>query len=217
MKRQILAVVIGTVAFAAPAFASPKEEVTTAALHAGLAAKGGDIKEVHTHLHHALNCLVGPDGQGYDAQAVLRSDLALLRQLPGVADATNTNTTPLSQGGWNSPINLQPRQKSATANTAFYMVDSHALGAFGLRLVAGRNFKDEEVMPMDQGDRIQPSAVIVTKPLAETLFPDSDAVGKQVYLGEDSPPSTIVGVVERMQQPWIDSSSSAPRRTKGSV
>jgi putative ABC transport system permease protein len=146
-------------------------------------------------------------GQGYDAQAVLRSDLALLRQLPGVADATNTNTTPLSQGGWNSPINLQPRQKSATANTAFYMVDSHALGAFGLRLVAGRNFKDEEVMPMDQGDRIQPSAVIVTKPLAETLFPDSDAVGKQVYLGEDSPPSTIVGVVERMQQPWIDSST----------
>jgi hypothetical protein len=68
MKRQILAVVIGTVAFAAPAFASPKEEVTTAALHAGLAAKGGDIKEVHTHLHHALNCLVGPDGQGYDAK-----------------------------------------------------------------------------------------------------------------------------------------------------
>lgn len=42
-------------------------EVKTAAVHAGLAAKAANVKGVHTHLHHALNCLVGPDGDGFDS------------------------------------------------------------------------------------------------------------------------------------------------------
>ncbi|OEY65408.1 hypothetical protein [Marinobacter sp. X15-166B] len=42
-------------------------EVETAAAHAGFAASAGDIKGVQSHLHHALNCLVGPDGDGFDA------------------------------------------------------------------------------------------------------------------------------------------------------
>ena len=37
-------------------------EITTAAQHAGLAAQSGDIAGVHTHLHHTVNCLVGPGG-----------------------------------------------------------------------------------------------------------------------------------------------------------
>jgi hypothetical protein len=43
-------------------------EITTAAMHAGLAAQGADIATVHTHLHHTVNCLVGPGGAGFDAQ-----------------------------------------------------------------------------------------------------------------------------------------------------
>src|SRR5690349_20262265 len=35
-------------------------------------------------------------GQGYDARAVQQADLQLLRQLPGVADATSTNSVPMS-------------------------------------------------------------------------------------------------------------------------
>jgi hypothetical protein len=42
-------------------------EITNAATHAGLAAQAGDIDGVHTHLHHAVNCLVGPGGPGFDA------------------------------------------------------------------------------------------------------------------------------------------------------
>ncbi|MCE9649839.1 MAG: hypothetical protein K8R18_09480 [Parvibaculum sp.] len=61
-----------TLAFAAsllasPAFAAPQldKEIAAAAQHAGLAAQGGDIAEVHTHLHHTINCLVGPKGEGF--------------------------------------------------------------------------------------------------------------------------------------------------------
>jgi hypothetical protein len=43
-------------------------EIGNAALHAGLAAQAGDIAGVHMHLHHAVNCLVGPSGSGFDAK-----------------------------------------------------------------------------------------------------------------------------------------------------
>lgn len=43
-------------------------EITTAAQHADLAAKATDIAGVHTHLQHTLNCLVGPNGAGFDAK-----------------------------------------------------------------------------------------------------------------------------------------------------
>jgi hypothetical protein len=44
------------------------QEAATGAVHAGLAAKAATIDQVHMHLHHTVNCLVGPTGQGFDAK-----------------------------------------------------------------------------------------------------------------------------------------------------
>ena len=55
-----------TVAFAA----GVGDEIKTAEQHAGFAAKSGTIDMVHTHLHHVMNCLVGPNGEGFDAKAL---------------------------------------------------------------------------------------------------------------------------------------------------
>jgi hypothetical protein len=46
----------------------PAQEAATSGLHAGLAAQAGNIEQVHMHLHHTVNCLVGPKGQGFDAR-----------------------------------------------------------------------------------------------------------------------------------------------------
>src|ERR1700759_1185312 len=46
--------------------ADGKGEIPNAEMHAGLAAKATAIDGVHMHLHHALNCLVGPGGTGFD-------------------------------------------------------------------------------------------------------------------------------------------------------
>ncbi|MBL0162828.1 MAG: ABC transporter permease [Xanthomonadales bacterium] len=146
-------------------------------------------------------------GQGFDAQATIREDLALLRQMPGVASATSTNTVPMSQGGWNTGLSLQPHQKSSTADSAIYIVDDKGLDTFGVKLIAGRDFKPEEVTDIKFGDSLRPSVIIVTQAVAEKMFPDGDALGKSVYLNEDPPTSTIVGIVERTQQPWMESSS----------
>jgi hypothetical protein len=51
----------------AAALADGPQAIATAANHAGLAAAAGAVEMVHTHLHHVLNCLVGPGGDGFDA------------------------------------------------------------------------------------------------------------------------------------------------------
>jgi hypothetical protein len=61
----LAAILIGSV----PALAADLgSEITNAATHAGLASQASDLNGVHMHLHHALNCLVGPSGVGFDAK-----------------------------------------------------------------------------------------------------------------------------------------------------
>lgn len=48
--------------------ADAAQEAATAATHAGLAAQAASIEQVHMHLHHTVNCLVGPKGPGFDAK-----------------------------------------------------------------------------------------------------------------------------------------------------
>jgi len=51
----------------AAAFAADVQgEIVTAATHAQLAANAGDLEMVHMHLHHTVNCLVGPKGADFD-------------------------------------------------------------------------------------------------------------------------------------------------------
>jgi putative ABC transport system permease protein len=144
-------------------------------------------------------------GQGYNAKNVQQSDLALLRQLPGVADAAPTNSVPMSDGGWSTGLSLTARQKTSTAQSTVYLVDDHAIGTFGTHLVAGRNFKPEEIESIDWGDSLRPKVAIVSKALADKLFPGQDPIGKQVFFDTDPPTTTIIGVVDVLQQPWMSS------------
>jgi len=48
--------------------ADPAKEAATAEQHAGFAAAAKDITAVHQHLQHAVNCLIGPKGPGFDAK-----------------------------------------------------------------------------------------------------------------------------------------------------
>jgi hypothetical protein len=63
--------VITVIVIALPASAlaaDPAQEAATSGVHAGLAAQAATIEQVHMHLHHTVNCLVGPKGQGFDAK-----------------------------------------------------------------------------------------------------------------------------------------------------
>ena len=69
MKPGIVIASLGVLLFASPALAGDASaEITNAALHAGFAAQASDIEGVQAHLHHTVNCLVGPGGPGFDAK-----------------------------------------------------------------------------------------------------------------------------------------------------
>ncbi|SFN43215.1 ABC transporter permease [Dokdonella immobilis] len=144
-------------------------------------------------------------GHGFDPRATIREDLAVLAHMPGVASVSTTNSVPMSGGGWGEGLSLKPQQKTSTTQTTIYMVNEKGLGTFGSKLIAGRDFKPEEVADLEAGDTLRPPVIIVTQAVADKMFPGENAIGKQVYLSENPPASTIIGIVERTQQPWMSS------------
>ena len=69
MKKIAIITVCAALVGITPALAADLgAEINTAATHADLAVQADNINGVHTHLHHALNCLVGPGGNGFDAK-----------------------------------------------------------------------------------------------------------------------------------------------------
>jgi hypothetical protein len=50
-----------------PALADAHSQIVLAGQHAGLAAQSIDVALLRAHLHHTMNCLVGPGGPGFDA------------------------------------------------------------------------------------------------------------------------------------------------------
>ena len=68
MKQIALLAVCATL-IATPVLADAAAELNIAQNHAGMAAKAADLKTTQMHLHHAVNCLVGPGGKGFDAAA----------------------------------------------------------------------------------------------------------------------------------------------------
>jgi hypothetical protein len=67
--------------------ADAHSEIVTAMTHADLAGKAGDIDGVHMHMHHALNCLVGSAGTGYDAKQMNPCANAGKGAIPDATDA----------------------------------------------------------------------------------------------------------------------------------
>jgi len=53
---------------AAALAADTAREISVAAEHAGYAATATIITTTKAHLHHTINCLVGPKGDGFDAK-----------------------------------------------------------------------------------------------------------------------------------------------------
>jgi putative ABC transport system permease protein len=148
-------------------------------------------------------------GSPPDLVARLRGDLTALRGLPGVIDAYATNSALLSNGGSSEGVNLKPDQKEASAQTALYFADEHALNALGLKLVSGRNFNADEVTDkMGYTDHGPAGVVIITRALAEKLFPGKTALGQSIYVQPADHAMQVVGVVERMQVPWVGSWSA---------
>jgi hypothetical protein len=75
--------------------------------------------------------------------------------------------------------------KGASALTAYYFGDEHTLNTLGLKLIAGRNFTADEIANRTETDIGAIDSVIVTKALADKVFPGGDALGKSIFIESD--------------------------------
>ena len=67
IRLSILALLSAAALAATPAFAAGDagKQISTAIEHSGFASKVKSTDKVHLHLHHVVNCLVGPHGKGF--------------------------------------------------------------------------------------------------------------------------------------------------------
>jgi putative ABC transport system permease protein len=131
-----------------------------------------------------------------------KEDVAALRSLPGVIDAEATGGFPLCGCGGLYYLELKNggADKYHPTTITTYMVDDHALAAYGLKLVAGRWFTATEVgAPGDV-----PVAAAITRQLANELFPAGNALGQSVSVVQGKP-SRIVGILESASSTRFDS------------
>ena len=142
-------------------------------------------------------------GRDPESPANTRIDLAALRAIPGVRGAAIVNEIPYGNESDNTGLTMAPGQKAPTIDVSVYKADVGAVDTLGLHLVAGRDFKADEVMEgraFDTSSDPRIPSAIVARAVADRLFPGRDAVGQVIYLYSDYP-TRIVGVVDRLVRP----------------
>jgi putative ABC transport system permease protein len=144
-------------------------------------------------------------GEDENAGALVKQDIAALRNLPGVEAATSLNHVPFDNSSWNSSISLQPEQPMPNLNSAVYLGEN-LVHTLGLRIVEGRDFKPDEYTDWEAlnepDSKLIVPAAILTREVAEKLFPGESAIGKNIYSwNSNDAPHRVVGVVERLIRP----------------
>jgi putative ABC transport system permease protein len=149
-------------------------------------------------------------GERADAQAITEQDLVALRAIPGVKVAASTNMVPFGGSSWNTSISDKPDDPDRPLNAAMYMGTGNLVEAFGVNLIAGRNFNPDEFVAFEdvQAQRARMPSIIISKGIANKLFPGQNALGKGIYVwGKE--PLVVVGVIERLARP-NDNGDSGP-------
>ena len=144
-------------------------------------------------------------GIGKDASGAARTveDLAALRAIPDVKSVTVTNELPFTNSSWNSGLKLDRDQKNNTLDATTYFAGPDFVRTLGLNIVAGRDFKPDEYVDFktvaDPHFKGEAHVGLITRSLAQRLWPNVSAIGKQFYIGDD--PTTVIGVLANLARP----------------
>jgi predicted permease len=149
-------------------------------------------------VEHVLAARLEPPSQAYGgARAVGFYDALLerLRALPGVERAGAIQLLPFTSNNWAFPYLAQGHEPPSTGrlpSANFRAVTPGYVDAVGMRVLAGRD--------VEAGDRAGALRVgLINHAMAQSLWPNDDAVGKEIRLF-GSQPFTVVGVVGDVRQ-----------------
>jgi len=142
-----------------------------------------------------------------NARALRDTDLAALRAIPGVESVVAVSyALPLNRNDTFGPVcpNQQVFEQAMRASSlfkggdcplsSFYDGTPGLLGTLGLQLVAGRDFLPGEYTAKDD-----PPVAVVSRALADKLYPGQEALGKVMVMGGNA--VRVVGVVATLARP----------------
>lgn len=138
------------------------------------------------------------------AQPLIRhdADLAALRTLAGVKSAAAVDGLPFNFHDWSNGLSLVP-DGPTPATASVFDGTPDTLATLGLHLVEGRGFLPSEYVPLGSAHNWngidQVPVTIITRALADKLFPGQDPLGKVIY--PDEKPVRVVGVVDPLLRP----------------
>jgi putative ABC transport system permease protein len=140
-------------------------------------------------------------GTRSDPLAVTAQDMVALRAIPGVKSVASMNMIPFGGSSWNTGVSLISSEDPNSVNTGMYM-GTDIIKTLGLRLIAGRDFTPEDYVEYQAAreKKAHVSSIILTRGIAERLFPGKSALGQNVYVWSKDP-QTVVGVVEEIARP----------------
>jgi putative ABC transport system permease protein len=137
-----------------------------------------------------------------DFLGMVREDMAMLRQMPGIIDAAPMQQVPLSGSGNSTLFYSLPDKKGENSPANTYATDDHAVQALGVKLSAGTTFDPNAVEYQTKNEPGWPSTAVISQALGKALFKDQAILGNTMY-DDQSHPIRIVGVIEHMQGSWV--------------
>ncbi len=124
-----------------------------------------------------------------------------LSTLPGVKAVSAVNLLPISGGDPHGELTIDGRTFAAgeAPGVSYRRILPNYFRAMGIPLLYGREFDDR-----DTGGK--PDVVIINQKMAQSYWPDGNAVGKRIKIGppENEPWVTIVGVVGNVNHTGLD-------------
>lgn len=144
-----------------------------------------------------------PIGKNYDLFGAVIADLDLLRGLPNVVAASATDKPPLSSTASGGEFYGEANQKIGGVWANLYHVDPHHINTLDLKLIAGRNFTANEMQFLALDKPREFPVAIITQQFADQLWPGQNPLGKSMYSGPNTAPTTIVGIVKQHLGGWV--------------
>jgi len=145
-----------------------------------------------------------PGSDRTNSEAAMRQDVRALAGIAGVKAVSVLNQVPYGGGESVGGIDLKPDQHRLGLAVAMYLGNEGAIATLGLRLIAGRGFRADEMIPYSRD--ITPPVAILTRAAAMKLFGESNAVGRIVYHAMGRGKMTqvrVIGVVDKLVWPIL--------------
>src|SRR5436305_2479423 len=136
---------------------------------------------------------------------LVEQDRRTLRAIAGVRAVSHTSLRPWERSGSITAVRL-PGTRNEPARTQSAEADPGLFDTLGLPIVQGRGFTEAEYDHGADAPLTEVQPVVVSRALADQLYPGGGAVGKPIADADESQRFTIVGIVDHFYNPFGETS-----------